>query len=402
MQEIRNGTWGSLGGTDNYGHPVSDISKATGITYDLCVRACGAGPEPFSWFVFSQQFSSWLLPWLALLSQLPFGANDKLDNLLSVLLTVGSPMLAAYSLALTVLNGRWIARRFGEYNYPHTRQAVQILSSLQQSPLKVITRDSLLTSLVVLPENDEWWRELVEQLDYTDTWSLSAVTSIAWVVIAYGFTLIDSFSGDPTATIQSTGQGIGSLWLWLLTIVIGWLQLSPKCESLRLRQAINRANKIAYVATSSGKIVSASPEYAISLPLSANNHLQCDELCTNPIYNYSRFLPWNRAVEDICEVFQAASDHDPRRESLIRSQGACEGGKESLDLTRQVSSISTLLGDIRNHPTGEPATQGHRRVRDIWSRMILASMLALLLQWGTTGAGIAVAYYTPTAGKELC
>jgi hypothetical protein len=51
-----------------------------------------------------QKFSAWLLPWLALLSQLPFGATHRLDNFVSVLLAVGSPTLAAYSLTLTVLN----------------------------------------------------------------------------------------------------------------------------------------------------------------------------------------------------------------------------------------------------------------------------------------------------------
>jgi hypothetical protein len=192
IQDVRNGNWGWEGGTDNHGRNVS-ISSATAITYDLCLRACGATSEPFSWSVFSQQFSSWLLPWLALVSQLPFGANDKLDNLVSMLLTVGSPTLAAYSLALTVLNGRWIARHFAAYHYPNIRYAVQILSSLQQSPL-MVTTGSLLSSLVVLPDNDEWWSEFVIGLDYTHTWSVSAATSIAWVIIAYIFTLIDSFT----------------------------------------------------------------------------------------------------------------------------------------------------------------------------------------------------------------
>ena len=46
---------------------------------------------------------------MALVSQLPFGSNNKLDNLESVLLTIGLP---AYSLTLIVLNGHWIAGRF--------------------------------------------------------------------------------------------------------------------------------------------------------------------------------------------------------------------------------------------------------------------------------------------------
>ena len=245
LQEIQNGTWGMVGGTDNLGHPVSNISTATEITYYLCVHACRTALEPFNWFVFSQQFSLWLLPWLALLSQLLFGANNKLDNFVSVLLTIGSPTLAAYLLALTILNGWWIAQCFAVYDYPNTRSATQILSSLQQSPLKVTTEGSLLTSLVVLPKNDRWWNKLVVELNYMQTWSLSVVASIAWVIIAYAFTLIDSFMGpDPTATIQSTGQGIGSLWLWLLTISLCWLRISPKYDSVQLCQAIDCANKL--------------------------------------------------------------------------------------------------------------------------------------------------------------
>jgi len=222
---------------------------AVGITYSLCIKACGSDQEPFNWTIFSQQFSAWLLPWLALVSQLPFGANDKLDNLESMLLTVGSPTLAAYSLALTVLNGRWIAQRFAEYRYPNVRNAIHILSSLQQSPLKVETKDGLLASLIVLPQNDEWWSELIVWINYTHTWSISAVNNIAWVVVAYIFTLIDSFIGGVTNFINSNGQAVGSLWLWLLPIVIGWLQISPKCDSKRLSSAIERANKIAHFAT---------------------------------------------------------------------------------------------------------------------------------------------------------
>ncbi|KAJ2932960.1 hypothetical protein H1R20_g4121, partial [Candolleomyces eurysporus] len=252
LERVRNGEAGTgkIGATDNHGNVLEDIGKATGLTYGLCVRECGSGQQPFQWTIFSQQFSSWLLPWLALVSQLPFGPKDKLDNLESVLLTVGSPMLAAYSLALTVLNGRWIARRFSKHNYPNIRNAVRVLSSLQQAPLRVTNEDALLASLIVLPHNDEWWRELIEWLAYPHTWSISAVTSIAWVVTAYIFTVIDSFMGDLTTTINSHGQGsVGSLWIWLLPIVIGWLQLSPKCDEVRVRSAVERANKIAHVAT---------------------------------------------------------------------------------------------------------------------------------------------------------
>lgn len=71
------------GGTDYHGRPVANSSDAVGLTYEACTRWCGYGQEPFDWSVFSQQFSAWLLPWLALISQLPFGAENGLDNLIS-------------------------------------------------------------------------------------------------------------------------------------------------------------------------------------------------------------------------------------------------------------------------------------------------------------------------------
>jgi len=68
---------------------------------------------------------------MALVSQLSFGSNDKLDNLESVLLTIGSPALAAYSLTLIVLNGCWITGRFARFTYPNIRRAIRIFNSLQ-------------------------------------------------------------------------------------------------------------------------------------------------------------------------------------------------------------------------------------------------------------------------------
>jgi hypothetical protein len=73
----------ATGGTDYFGRPVNDSRDAVALTYDECKSLCGTDQEPFNWFVFSQQFSAWLLPWLALSSQLPFGAESRLDNLIS-------------------------------------------------------------------------------------------------------------------------------------------------------------------------------------------------------------------------------------------------------------------------------------------------------------------------------
>ena len=71
------------GGTDFDGNAVVDPQAAVGLNYTACLHYCGPGRESFDWTIFSQQFTSWLLPWLALISQLPFGSQSRLDNLIS-------------------------------------------------------------------------------------------------------------------------------------------------------------------------------------------------------------------------------------------------------------------------------------------------------------------------------
>jgi hypothetical protein len=253
LTEVRSGKFGPKGGFDNYGNPVSNISKATAISYELCKSACGTGPQPFEWPVFAPQFSAWLLPSLALVSGLPFGAHDFVANGMSVFLAVGSPALAAYSLALTVLNRRWVALRFDSY-YPNpdadtvvmVEAAVRFLNSLQQSPLRVTT-GPLLENLVLSPAHHNiWWRGLAVQLERTHTWSIAAATSIIWVLVAYILTVVGSFKTELGTTRDSHGQAIGSLWLWLLAIIVCWLLFSPKYDPAKLQKKLHNDGRLAY------------------------------------------------------------------------------------------------------------------------------------------------------------
>ncbi|KAF7327802.1 hypothetical protein MKEN_00360000 [Mycena kentingensis (nom. inval.)] len=392
LAEVRNGTWGTDGALDTFGHPVMNISEATAISYDLCLRACGSVSESFNWNIFSAQFTAWLLPYLALVSQLPFGARTRLGNLVSMALTVGSPTLAAYSLALTVLNGHWIAQRFSHLSCPNVRYAVKILSSLQQSPLQVDTENSLLASLIILPENDEYWQEPAEWLNYVHTWSIAAVASIIWVVLAYLFTVIDSFTGHIVtySTLNSNGQAVGSVFLWLLPIVVAWLQISPKCDDSRVSEAIKRANKLAWVATPNGPPALASTvgtRRAISIRR-ASGAIHCDEQCTAPIFNYARFIPWTIAVNDVYVAFREASykleDHQP-----VDSQTAWEHG----DRTARVRPAN------RRGSLPQVAAYILPMVKPLAVQLLdHPSMLALGLTWGTIGAAIVVSYYTPAEG----
>ncbi|KAF7368848.1 hypothetical protein MVEN_00210300 [Mycena venus] len=389
LQEVKNGTWGLVGGTDNAGRPVNNISEATSITYDLCLVACGKGSEPFVWKIFSQQFSAWLLPYMALVSQLPFGANNRLDNLVSILLTVGSPTLAAYSLALTVLNGWWIAQRFSALSYPNVQNAVKILTNLQQSALRVTNEESLLASLVILHSNDEFWEELSVWLNYVHTWSLSAVASIVWVIIAYVFTVVDSFTSnhylgyrDPQRKWSSSG----------IRVPVAYTHNHcPKCDFNRVHQAMERANKIAYIATLSGKPTLASnisSKRAMYFRKDAGN----DEQCAPPVFNYARFFPWTLAVENVYCVFLEASKRSDDRQPV---DWGAKWTREDKNMTIHPDNRQGSLEQVEAYIRMKPRS---RWGPGVVSRFLLAAMLALSLTWGTIGAAILVAFFVPTKG----
>ena len=82
LDKFRNGDPNAVGGVDSHGHPTTPAT-ATGLTYGTCKANCGTSAESFDWRQFAQLFASWLLPWLALISQLPFGSGNYADDFAS-------------------------------------------------------------------------------------------------------------------------------------------------------------------------------------------------------------------------------------------------------------------------------------------------------------------------------
>jgi hypothetical protein len=129
---------------------------------------------------------------------LPFGAPNHIDNFSTIMLTIGSPTLAIFSLMITTLNSRRIKARFERIAYPNSNQAVIILDNLQESLLRVNKTSldgqiPLLASKIVLPQNDQWWQRGAATLAFTHTWSMVNIASVGWAVIAYIFTILYLF-----------------------------------------------------------------------------------------------------------------------------------------------------------------------------------------------------------------
>ncbi|KAF8345409.1 hypothetical protein F5887DRAFT_1192053 [Amanita rubescens] len=281
---------GSLEGTvDTNGNPTTNTSQITGLTYDRCVADCGHGSVSFDWHTFSQQFTSWLLPWLALISQLPY----------------------AYSLALSVISNRWMVKRFGRSNYLSSRLAAQTLSNLQQVSLDLPDDDHVLPSLIVIQKNQQWWQKLAQGLDYAvPKWTLASIMSVVYVVLADLFTWIDTLSGPlSNVVVNATGGGISSLWLCFLPIVIGNLQLSPKTDPNRICRAFDHANPCLFVAMDEGPPKQARGSLLINIRTEPRDAIEEDELSSAPVYFYARAFTWIRLARKVADGFDAASQH---------------------------------------------------------------------------------------------
>ena len=72
----------ATGGVDSHGHDVS-AADAVGLNYRTCTERCGSTAESLGWRQFAQSFVWWLLPWLALVGELPFGSGNHIDDFVS-------------------------------------------------------------------------------------------------------------------------------------------------------------------------------------------------------------------------------------------------------------------------------------------------------------------------------
>ncbi|KAK2465067.1 hypothetical protein APHAL10511_002875 [Amanita phalloides] len=364
------------------GSQATNLTLGTGLAYHRCIADCGAGPSPFDWYTFSTQSTSWLLPLLALIPQIPYGTKDGLSNFLAVLLTVGSPTLAAYSLSLTVISHRWMVKRFERSNYYNSHLAARILGDLQQVSLKLPEDESVIPSLIVLERNRDWWKKLSDGLDYSvPKWTVASIVSIIYVVLADAFSWSNSLEISLAQT-AANGEGISSLWLCFLPIVIGNLQISPKSDTHRIRKAFDAANDSFYIATDEDvpRQVRADSDLSINIRESSKNAIDEDEICSAPIFFYARVLSCIHVADQMASAFDAASRH------------ASDHRQDGTPPSRKSDVIEYCKSEVNQ-------VDGYSY--EIFSIFLRSAFLANFLQWGTTGATIMAIYLTPTKGQLI-
>lgn len=222
--------------------------------------------------------------------------------------------------------------------------------------------------------------------------------------------------------------------------VIGWLQVSPKCDLDRVAQALDKANNKAFIADTDSPtpVLSSSKTGHPAFELQDYRHgsVHRDEESSAPIFNYARFFPWVHAVEQVAEAFDMASEnamnnipvrrdgvpwtpdalgvvHNENRKGTLEDvEMYCRGGLYAEDVMEDDGPDKLAGGgaSVRSRnsvTTAIPMTAIARRPRwsgrsnqvsrwdsNVWTRVIVASALALFLQWGTTGAAFMIVVRT--------
>ncbi|KAF9790972.1 hypothetical protein BJ322DRAFT_419122 [Thelephora terrestris] len=414
------------------------------LSYEECIVKCGGGVGDVSWQAFSQSFGTWFLPWIALAFQIPFGAEYPLEDVLNFFMTIGSPALAAYSLQITNLNAGWLSKAFVDLKYPNSGAISAVISAFQHVPIHISSAGGLLPSLIVLPQNDAYWKLLLNGVKKTRRWSIPLVAGFVWVVVATLLTIIDSFYSPPT---DDVGYSIVATWTYLLPIILGWLYVGSQPEPNHLRECLESANGIAWVATDQkyrpvrAKDIAGRHTQAIELMKAANvDRARMDELKTIPVFNYARTFIWSLHAQLILSYARNAADkvewripvdnHGPGRGAeWVKGDSGDVEAENRLGSEEQVIRYCTETftpfekvfgvpspiispspvsygGHTPNLPVallpfynpGHDSRGQSRWAVGIWGRVALAVLFALGLQWGTVGSAIAIHYWKSPVG----
>lgn len=404
---------------DQNGTPTTDQAKAWGCSYDDCMKY-SSGPNSWSfitWNNFVPMFSTWLLPWIALTAQLPYETKDKATNLMSLLLALGSPMLAAYSVSLTVLNARWINGGFrrereawrcrGLRGAPQKQiEAIQaarwILIEIQHIPIRVTKGPhNDFAQVIVRPENAAWWMNLTREISKTKRKkTLSLFMQLGWVIAAQILSIIQFFTTGPDDNSVVLGLAISSLWAWMLPIVWGWVYVGTQNFARSIRNALE-AVTVPRITDANG-VIQSNCEVLIDrtddideseLALFLGFPITGWEREPGPLFVYARVHTHLAACEHIRKAWEALRNKQKRQITVDEtSSGDAEVWKANLEGTRD-EIAQYILGDTPQDAEKCSDLSIHSCApAGIGINFIVAGIIALLLQWGTTGSAILIAY----------
>ena len=351
-----------------------------------------------------------------------------MDDVLSFLITIGSPALAAYSLQITHLNARWITMEFLDVEYPNSKSISTVLSAFHHVPIQISHHPPLLHSLIVLHENDQFWSHLLEAAKKTRRWSIPLAINFILVIFAV---LLTTFNAMYSPSPGDIGYAIAATWTFLLPLIIGWLRVGCEPEPNHLKDSLTAANQNVWVATGQrGQPV--NHPLAIEFMNAGDVDLaRRDELRTSPVFNYSRAFVSPLAAELVLGLAKNAAANAEQRIPVDRSTPAWVEDERNtipagnrIGTDREVTEYCTRVlprPELNSSSATQPDVQSpeanrapspllplhdpylviqnpSRWATGIWKRVVISAVLAVGLQWGTVGAAVLINYVAPPAG----
>jgi hypothetical protein len=456
LADFMTGKYGLDGAVDGNGNAVISLNQTEGLLYRQCVSICGSGHQTNSWSQISTSLTSWLFPWLVLVAQLPFQTKGQGNDVLSAFLVVGSPVIAMYSLLVTLSNSRWIYRKCRELEIierydgdrEHMLQVAYVLSMCQQVPLE-IKDPKLLACSIALQRNRAWWGELADRLrDSARILPESLWPQIFLVIGTYILTVIDAFRSlggmlylniflmlldQPTAF----GLAIGMAWAWTFSLVLGWYTVGTQMTRGCIKDTLSRANKHLEVPRYLGQGADDQAENRKELkrvnslalrhgPLAHREGtpqgradrlwgtftIAGDEESPGPVYNYARIYTWQRiaviVIDAHCKPRLAQGDVPGSSDELLR---CCHFNPA--DVQEQIHPFSrqprtqTIEMDEGRRPRQLPQPQQQVDVAlpppkfkptDIHGGALSMFSLAMLFHFCTSLPPFLIDFLTPTVG----
>ncbi|RYP14614.1 hypothetical protein DL765_006285 [Monosporascus sp. GIB2] len=245
MSQIKGGL------VDRMGSHTTDPSLVWGIGMHICDEYCSFSKlgTVFDFSTFTAGATNYLLPWLALTAQLPFetGEHTVMPNVMSFCYALGSPMLITYSLMITILNQHWLRAKFRSLESSHdpesatAKNARIFLQESQQLPLRLSQEDGNLASLIVLPENADWWRKLSESIQITRRGvTLSLVAQLIVAILSWMLTVTTAFRSALGNPAEALVMSSGTLWIWLVPVICGWIAVGTQRDYGTIARALHR------------------------------------------------------------------------------------------------------------------------------------------------------------------
>ncbi|KAG8800182.1 hypothetical protein FRC17_006949 [Serendipita sp. 399] len=267
-----------------------------------------------------------------------------------------------YSLALTILNSRYVKRLFDSLPEPEYSEGQVHLNELkasvfhvfrisQQEPFALALRNG--TSLADFKTVQSWWGTVHRSLSRSSRWfTASLATQAAWAIIAFAFTWVDAFGSSKIGTnVTAFGLAIALCWSWVAVIVLGWFFAGVSFITLPVTEAIRPVDKLHKNTFSRITTFERPIHHRDSSHLALLRPIAGDTEHPGPIYNYARILVWSHMVYHVIDELRQVTSQPRLVITREHERGQGDQGHELQSLSsRRLPRRETAAPQVPQDP----------------------------------------------------